>query len=609
MSPTRETAAMTDPTAPTASGSTAGTPQLQCDVVMKGGITSGVIYPRALETLSRTYRFRGLGGASAGAIGAALGAAAEHGRATGAFDRLARLPAQLGEGRLMALFQARRDTRPMLRLMLAATSSKGSKAAAVAGALLRSFPFVCAMGVAPGAAAIVYGALRSGADRIVVIVLGAVLAVAGLAVALVMRVARVLTRRVTANNFGICTGLRIDGDHSPGFTDWLSEQIDDLAGRSSTGPLTFGQLWTGSDDSRTVPVADRAVDLRMVTTCLSESQPFEMPSAQGRYFYDEAEWRTLFPGPVVDQMVQHEREGTAEENARLAAHTPPLRRMPMPEHLPVIVATRMSLSFPLLISAIPMWTIDRRKDRLVKVWFTDGGLCSNFPVQLFDAALPTRPTFAINLGRFADDADEQPDEAENVRYATNNLSGIAPRVATLPSTGLAAVTGFAGQAFNAARNWSDVAQLDQPGYRDRIVEVLQTKQQGGMNLDMEATAIERLARRGAAAAGAMVAQFNEPRYRTTFTGWDNHRWIRYRATLAALPDWLASFRRGAAVLGIDPSATPSIDITNDAAALADTIEDGLVTLADSIAEADPRAVEHLVADPRPPTVLRRVPLL
>ena len=42
-----------------------------CDVVMKGGITSGVIYPRALVELARHYRFRGMGGSSAGAIGAA----------------------------------------------------------------------------------------------------------------------------------------------------------------------------------------------------------------------------------------------------------------------------------------------------------------------------------------------------------------------------------------------------------------------------------------------------------------------------------------------------------------------------------------------------------
>ncbi|HSB87987.1 MAG TPA: hypothetical protein VLD86_16860, partial [Ilumatobacteraceae bacterium] len=554
---------------------------LECDVVMKGGITSGVVYPGALETLSRTYRFRGLGGASAGAIGAALGAAAEHGRANGAFQRLGALPAELGNGKLMSLFQAERETRPILRLMLAATSANGSKTRALVWAVLRSFPIACLLGVAPGVAAIVLGARQSGGVGVVLVLLGVLAALIGLLVAVLLRAYLVLTRKVTANNFGICTGLRLADSTGPGFTDWLADKIDDLAGVSR--PLTFGQLWTGTDESKAVPPGERDIDLRMVTTCLSESQPFEMPSVQGRYFFDAKEWGLLFPEPVVAHLVAHHRAGEPEEDARLAAHQPPLTRMPLPEDLPVIVATRMSLSFPLLISAIPMWTIDRRKDEFVKVWFTDGGLCNNFPVQLFDAALPTRPTFAINLGRFGLDSDEKDEEVHNVRFARDNRSGIAPRVSRIPSTGRKAITGFAGQAFNSARNWSDVSQLDQPGYRDRVFEVLQTKLQGGMNLDMQGGTIGRLAARGAAAGAAMVDQFTQPHYRDTFTGWDNHRWIRYRATLAAFPDWLASFKRGFEALNIAAPNTPSVDITNDAAALATTITDDLTALAGIVA--------------------------
>ena len=42
--------------------------RLECDLVMKGGITSGVIYPRLVYQLSKQYRFRSIGGTSAGAI-------------------------------------------------------------------------------------------------------------------------------------------------------------------------------------------------------------------------------------------------------------------------------------------------------------------------------------------------------------------------------------------------------------------------------------------------------------------------------------------------------------------------------------------------------------
>ena len=39
-----------------------------CDLVMKGGITSGVIYPAAAVKLSAESRYKNIGGTSAGAI-------------------------------------------------------------------------------------------------------------------------------------------------------------------------------------------------------------------------------------------------------------------------------------------------------------------------------------------------------------------------------------------------------------------------------------------------------------------------------------------------------------------------------------------------------------
>ena len=48
---------------------------------MKGGITSGVVYPLAVCELATVYRLRSVGGSSAGAIAAAAAACAELGRA------------------------------------------------------------------------------------------------------------------------------------------------------------------------------------------------------------------------------------------------------------------------------------------------------------------------------------------------------------------------------------------------------------------------------------------------------------------------------------------------------------------------------------------------
>src|ERR1700730_1827419 len=54
-----------------------------CDLVMKGGITSGIVYPPTLLQLKEQYTFRNIGGTSAGAIAAAGAAAAEFRRNNG----------------------------------------------------------------------------------------------------------------------------------------------------------------------------------------------------------------------------------------------------------------------------------------------------------------------------------------------------------------------------------------------------------------------------------------------------------------------------------------------------------------------------------------------
>ena len=48
----------------------------ECDMVMKGGVTSGIVYPYATLQIATKYRLHSLGGTSAGAIAAAFAAAA-----------------------------------------------------------------------------------------------------------------------------------------------------------------------------------------------------------------------------------------------------------------------------------------------------------------------------------------------------------------------------------------------------------------------------------------------------------------------------------------------------------------------------------------------------
>ncbi len=587
----------------------------ECDVVMKGGITSGVIYPGALAEFAAHYRLHSLGGASAGAIGAALGAAAEYGRDTGGFTRLAAVPAQLGEGRLAALFQPQPGTRPLLPLLLAVTGhdrpgtgrSGAARVPAVAAALLRGFPVAGLLGLLPGAALAAFGWTAGGATGLVLVVVGLLLAVAGWLAGVTVAVLTRLTRAVPANQFGICRGLGAGA--GPGFTDWLSGQLDDLAGLpAEERPLRFGQL------------RSRDIDLRMISTCLSQGRPYELPWESGGFFFDPGVWATLFPQPVMAALLAAPpaapsaggaaaaRDWAAEE-AAAAARSPALRRLPAAEHLPVVVATRLSLSFPLLVSAVPLWTIDRRAGagpRFVQVWFTDGGLCSNFPLQLFDAALPSRPTFAINLGDFAEGVAPSADQAANIEFARNNRGGLLPEFFEVPATGWAAIGGFASAAFNTARSWPDSTQLNLPGYRDRIVRVLQTEAEGGLNLYMDAATIAALTERGRAAAAALVAQFNEPRYperEPRATGWENHRWVRYRALLSGLPAWLGSWAAGRDGLEEIGEAPPSYPLTGATRRLAEELTGHLDAAAAALDDSAPT----LAAAPAPVGVIRRVP--
>ena len=484
---------------------------------------------------------------------------------------------------------------------------------------------------------------------------GLVVALSGWVLAILARLAWSLTISVPRNAFGICTGYKKgDGEQ---LTNWLSERIDKLAGVTpKDGPLLFGQLWSGTTrPALDPPVSKRSVDLRMVATCLNLAKPYELPFSSGELYYDEKEWERLFPADVIASLRKQrppvgdlDARRLASRKARAAAakaHSPSLRRLPEAPFLPVVVATRMSLSFPLLISAVPLWAIDyapyvpprRRwwqhpaspvdptKPRFQKLWFTDGGLSSNFPIHMFDSPLPQRPTLAINLGRLNPDLGEPSlNPHENVRFARTNSDQILTPYSPIPHFGLGAVAGFAGAALGTARDWRDNSHLTVPGYRDRIVQVLQSASEGGLNLFMTKEKITLLADRGQTAAADLVDQFTEKRYptpapdgtrRSTATGWENHRWLRYRTLVNGLADFARGFDdglvirndAGEVVEGRPSSTSGSYPLTAAERALASRIEQQILEAAEAVRRVRESTVAHMQSSPHPATVIRRVP--
>ena len=89
-------------------------PAAECDMVMKGGISSGVVYPLTVCKLATAYRLKSIGGTSAGAIAAVLAAAAEYRRredstSSGAgFQALAEMPNEIKTA-LPTMFQPHPD--------------------------------------------------------------------------------------------------------------------------------------------------------------------------------------------------------------------------------------------------------------------------------------------------------------------------------------------------------------------------------------------------------------------------------------------------------------------------------------------------------------------
>jgi predicted acylesterase/phospholipase RssA len=529
-------------------------PTKACDVVMKGGITSGVVYPHALCELARTYRFVNVGGTSAGAIAAAAAAAAEHGRDSGGFAKLAALPEWVGAGdNLFRLFQPQAGTRRFYRLFTSGLGHTGlGKWLRVAGAALAGFPLAALAGLAPGAALVVVAALTgSGLLLVCAIVAGLVLAVLGLVLALGFRIGTGLPRALGRNDFGLCSGL--SGGEAPALTPWLAALIDELAAKEGDEPLTFGDLRA------------KGIDLMVMTTNVTHRRPHRMPWTSRDLYYDPTRLRRLFPERIVAWMDAHPpppgdgREG--EQRERRLAALAPLRPFPAADDLPVVVAARMSLSFPLLISAVPLHALDmtRRKTRRAAeavetgndpaeplvaevCWFSDGGIASNFPVHFFDTPLPARPTFAIDLDGFHPDHGRRSEEADNVYLPSTNAGGLLETWHRLdPEPGFASLSGFVSGIVRTMQNHVDSALSRQPGYRDRIVHVHTAPDEGGMNLTMPPHVIEALTLRGQAAGRKLVERFAETPGTDSGLSWDNHRWVRYRSALAALSELLEVF--------------------------------------------------------------------
>jgi predicted acylesterase/phospholipase RssA len=558
-------------------------PDKQCDIVMKGGVTSGVVYPPALCVLATQYRFRNIGGTSAGAIAAAGAAAAEYGRESGGFAKLLEVSHWIGrDTNLRDLFQASERTQPLLDVALDTIEEKrkpGFGPRRVLGIIWRRVPVStdalltsAAAGAGIGA---LFGALLTGLVLLaywlfgdsnwrdvfvpaftgLVVGLGLIGAVLGwLAGGLVQKLftlLRIVRHEVPENHLGVCRG-RADKPGGPDvLTDWLSATINDLAGRTVDGPpLTFGDLAKKRDEHG----KDASITLRMFTTNLSQGQPYILPFDKPQFIFNREEMLQFFPQEVVDHLWCH---GEARDYLSQG-----YRYLPTGDDLPIVVAARMSLSFPVLISAVPFYTVKldaraeyRRKANqkiahvftpeidFQKQWFSDGGISSNFPIHFFDSWLPSRPTFGVTLVSMPDDAKvkgpaeyvtdptriDLDGEVEAEQLKTEEIEKpVFIRDANRPQAPgwrpVDGIGGLLGAMWSSAQNYRDATQAMLPSYRDRIVNIRLTDDEGGLNLAMPKHTIEIMAKKGSEAGVEILKEFD----------FDHHRWVRFLVLMREL---------------------------------------------------------------------------
>jgi predicted acylesterase/phospholipase RssA len=488
---------------------------------MKGGITSGVVYPLALASLAEKYRFSNIGGTSAGAIAAAAAAAAEYGRHTedAGFDRLARIPGEVGPG-LLSMFQPTPTLRPLFKIFVAALKPGATKSLAIIWHAIRGYWPSALLGVAPGAAVLAWAWWHGGS--IGLFAFGALLALTGLAVVLILRLLRAVRVELPAADYGLCPGIRQPHSSAEGFTDWLARLINEAAGREmSEGPLTFGDLSAERDGRPSIRLA-------MVTTSLMELRPYTLPfiADDRRFLFKKCEWARIFPSWIMDFLV-NACEPLDEQGVKSSEYF----HFPDPERLPLIVAARMSLSFPFLIAAVPLWrrdftlVDDAEKQKLRRCLFSDGGLSSNFPIHFFDRLMPNNPTFAISLDDYR---EEQSKGRDRVWLPSSAGSGI--QLPVQPITGLG---GFIIRLVMSAKDWQDNLQSTLPGYRERIVHVVLKPEEGGLNLTMDETAIAQLVKFGEQAGVKLRDDFDL----------DAHRWRRFLVAMARMEETLDDVAR------------------------------------------------------------------
>lgn len=557
-----------------------------CDIVLNGGVASGVVYPWALLQLARHYRFKSIGGNSVGAMTACLAAAAEYGRCRGVeapFEVLRQAPVDLAEedaeGRttMLRLFQPTSRLERLFQLFVAAVGEgvpdSGSAVTPqpapydgmrVLTAALGLYQF-WAWWVALFASATVVSLVAGGSGWVVFTLFLAT------GVAAVVMAALSFWHdlgALTENGFGLCTG-RGQRDGEKGLVEWLHEGVQRSAGRQREDrPLTFADLWAVPRDGvpGPQPLADGSqpeepsIELQMFTSNVTQGRPVRLPvrDPNTRLYYDPQEWQAFFPPTICDAL---ERASTpyvprSPSDPAVAAAGPAglvarLRELPC-GGMPIVVAARLSLSFPFLFACVPVYAVDYEAThgarQLRRCLLSDGGLCTNFPIHLFDAAHPEWPTFA-----FLFDSRSRHYVRQSVWIPTHHLAGrgdnwsrFVPGAEDANSERrgtLAKLFGLTAGMLVTMKDWNDRVTGRLPQVRNRVIRLALRRGEGQLNIGMRGKTILQMANEYGNGAGDELVRRFGGRHDKATPMWKEHLYVRAMVELRALRRHLKGYKR------------------------------------------------------------------
>ena len=349
-------------------------------------------------------------------------------------------------------------------------------------------------------------------------------------------------------------------------TDYVFANLNHMAGLNGPNDvLTFKDLKEAKvyqvPTKPGEPERYEGITLRLMTSNLSLQRPYTFPLVADTFLFKRSEFELLFPATVVDWMTRHQPVPPpfpiAVEYAKELFYLPPA------DDQPVIVAVRISLSHPGLFSAVPLYAITQAylatarpagqspsvgaavtpltaTDRDIRrTLFSDGGIVSNFPIHMFDRWFPDAPTFGINLADSLHKSGDQVDETYLVcpREWQANRRPAQPDAVHLPPADespvaewrdINSIGALASAIFYTAKNHRMNSQTELPGYRERIVTVRLTEDEGGLNLNMPPKTVEDLVDFGVRAGQVLVASY------ANGDGLEDHQWVRLRVVLTHL---------------------------------------------------------------------------